>query len=131
MNQYLLSTYATNGQVPGAPTTPEEARDFMERVIALEAEMEAEGVFVFGGSLDGPDASTAITPSDQSPRIGKGPLVESSSQIAGFYIINADDLDHALEWARKVVEALSHSIEVRPFRATGKAVDHLHQIPEA
>ena len=35
MNQYLLSTYAVNGEVPGAPKTPQEMQTFMERVMAL------------------------------------------------------------------------------------------------
>ena len=49
-----------------------------------------------------------------------GPFVESKEHIGGFYVINADDLDAALVWARKTVEATNHPIEVRPFRATGR-----------
>ena len=48
-----------------------------------------------------------------------GPFIESKEHIAGFYIINAGDLDAALAWAGKVVYAINHPIEVRPFRATG------------
>ena len=60
MSQYLLSTYAVEEEVPGAPRTPEEMQKFMERVAALEAEMEASGTFVFGGALHGPDAATVV-----------------------------------------------------------------------
>jgi len=120
MSQYLLSTYAVEGEVPGAPRTPEEMQRFMQRVAALEAEMEASGTFVFGGALHGPDASTAVRMSDGDPVMTDGPYVESKEHIAGFYIINADDLDAALMWARKVVDATNHPIEVRPFRATGR-----------
>ncbi len=120
MSQYLLSTYAVEGEVPGAPRTPEEMQRFMERVAALEAEMEASGTFIFGGALHGPDAATVVRLSDGGPLMTDGPYVESKEHIAGFYIINADDLDAALEWARKVVDATNHPIEVRPFRATGR-----------
>jgi hypothetical protein len=120
MSQYLLSTYAVEGEVPGAPRTPEEMQRFMERVAALEAEMEASGTFVFGGALHSPDAATVVRLSDGDPVMTDGPYVESKEHIAGFYIINADDLDAALEWARKVVDATNHPIEVRPFRATGR-----------
>ena len=44
-----------------------------------------------------------------------GPFVESKEHIAGFYIINAVDLDAALGWAGKVVDAINHAIEVVPF----------------
>ena len=51
--------------------------------------------------------------------------MEAKEHIAGFYIINADDLDEALSWGRKVVAAINHPIEVRPFQATGKVADSM------
>ena len=120
MSQYLLSTYTVEGEVPGAPTTPEEMQTFMERVVALEAEMDASGTFAFGGALHGPDAATVVRVSDGDPVMTDGPFAESRVHIGGFYIINADDLDAALAWAGKVVDATNHPIEVRPFRATGR-----------
>jgi len=120
MNQYLLSTYAVEGEVPGAPQTPEEMQTFMSRVAALEADMEATGTFVFGGALHGPDASTVVRKGDRDLVMTDGPFVESKEHVAGFYIINADDLDAALAWAGKVVDAIKHPIEVRPFRVTGR-----------
>jgi hypothetical protein len=55
-----LSTYAVEGEVPGAPRTPEEMQAFMQRVVALEDEMEASGTFVFGGALHDPEAATVV-----------------------------------------------------------------------
>ncbi len=120
MSQYLLSTYAVEGEVPGAPRTPEEMQTFMERVAALEAEMDASGAFVFGGALHGPEAATVVRSSDGDLVMTDGPFVESKEHIGGFYVINADDLDAALAWAGKVVDATNHPIEVRPFRQTGR-----------
>jgi hypothetical protein len=120
MSQYLLSTYAVEGEVPGAPSSPEEMKGFMGRVVALEDEMEASGTFVFGGALHDPDASTVLRAGEGDVVMTDGPFVEAKEHIAGFYIINADDLDAALSWGRKVVEAIGHPIEVRPFRATGR-----------
>lgn len=120
MGQYLLSTFDVEGEVPGAPQTPEEMQAFMGRVVALEDEMEATGTFAFGGALHGPDASTVLHAGDGDVVMTDGPFVEAKEQIAGFYIINAPDLDAALGWARKVVDAIQHPIEVRPFRATGR-----------
>ena len=83
--------------------------------------MEASGTFVFGGALHGPDASTVFRESGGEVVMTDGPFVEAKEHIAGFYIINADDLDAAaMAWARKVVEAIRHPLEVRPFRATGR-----------
>ena len=131
MTQYLLATYAVQGQVPGTPTTPEEMQTFMKRVVALETDMDASGTFVFGGGLHGPDAATVVRPTDGDMVMTDGPFVESKEHIAGFYIINADDLDAALAWADKVADATNHPIEVRPFHATGLLADQLAEMPSA
>ena len=120
MNQYLLSTYSVEGEAPEAPPSPEDMQAFMKRVAALEEEMEASGTFVFGGALHGPDAATVLRSDGGDVVMTDGPFVEAKEHIGGFYIINADDLDAALAWARRVVDAIQHPIEVRPFRATGR-----------
>lgn len=125
MSKYLLSTYAVEGDVPGAPASPEEMQQFMQRLISLEAEMEETGTFVFGGGLHGTETATVVNSTDGEVLLTDGPFAEAKEHIAGFYIINADDLDSALEWAGKVAEATRHPIEVRPFAATGKVADHM------
>ena len=129
MSQYLLSTYMVDGEVPGAPPTPEDMQAFMGRVIALEAEMDESGTFVFGGALHGSDASTVVSDAEGGVVMTDGPFAEAKEHIAGFYIINADDLDGALAWAGKVADATRHPIEVRPFRATGRVTDHVGEMP--
>ncbi len=121
MNQYLLSVFEVAGQGGDTPPTPEEMRAFMGRVIALEEEMDRAGAFAFGGALHGPDATTVVRGGTGLDKVTTdGPFVEAKEQIGGFYIVNAEDLDEALTWAAKVVEAINHDIEVRPFRATGR-----------
>jgi hypothetical protein len=123
MNQYLLSTYAGEQGVEGAPASPDEMQTFMERVIALEAKMDEAGAFVFGGALDLINATSVARPGqgDLSP----GPFAEADAHLAGFYIINAEDLQSAQVWGAKVAEATNHPIEVRPFRATGRVADQM------
>ena len=69
MSQYLLSTYAVEGGVEGAPSSPEEMQQFMQRVMELEAEMDESNTFLFGGGLTGPDAATVVRPSAEGPLI--------------------------------------------------------------
>jgi hypothetical protein len=121
MNQYLLSVYEVAGDVAGAPSTPEEMAAFMGRIIALEEEMDRAGAFAFGGALDGPEAATVVRGGTVLDKVTTdGPFVEAKEHIGGFYVLNAENLDEALGWAAKVVEATNHDIEVRPFRATGR-----------
>jgi hypothetical protein len=121
MSQYLLSVYEVEGEVASGPSTPEEMQTFMGRVIALEEEMDRAGAFAFGGALHGPETATVIRGGTGLDKVTTdGPFVEAKEHIGGFYIINAENLDDALAWAAKVVEAINHDIEVRPFRTTGR-----------
>ena len=111
MSHYLLSTFMVEGEVPGGPSTPEEMQAFMGRIMALEEEMENTGTFVFGGALHGPDAATVVKHGDGDVVMTDGPFAEAKEHIAGFYIINADDLDAALAWADKVADATNSMME--------------------
>ncbi|TMK37702.1 MAG: hypothetical protein E6G58_00945 [Actinobacteria bacterium] len=116
MSQYLLAVHTeAGGGSHEQSMTPEEMQSFMGKVVALEAEMKATGAFVFTGRLHDADAATVVRPSDGGLVMTDGPFVESKEHIGGFYIIEADDLDAALVWAGKVVEAIDAPIEVRPF----------------
>ena len=125
MTQYLLSTYAVEGEPVPEPPSPEVMQAMMVRIIALEAEMDATGTFVFGGRLHGPDAATVVRMGDSELITTDGPFVESKEHIAGFYIINADDLDAALDWAGRVSGCVGRPIEVQPFAGTGRVADQL------
>jgi len=114
VSQYLLSMHTVEGETR-EPPTPEDMEAFMERINALETDMRASGAFVFTGGLHGPDAATVVSRSDGDLVITDGPFAEYKEHIGGFYVINADDLDAALGWAGKVVDAINHPIEVRPF----------------
>lgn len=125
MNQYLLATYSTPSEGPSEPPSPETMQQMMQGIVALEEEMDQAGAFLFGGHLHGPDASTVVRPGDDGPMLTDGPFVESKEHLAGFYVINAEDLDAALVWAKKVTDCIGNVIEVRPFGGTGKAADNM------
>ena len=125
MSQYLLSTYAVEEELAPEPPSPEAMQAMMVRIVALEAEMDATGTFVFGGRLHGPDAATVVRMGDSELITTDGPFVESKEHIAGFYIINADDLDAALDWAGRVSVCIGRPIEVQPFAGTGRVADQL------
>ena len=118
MSQYLLSVHVVESEVREQAMGPDEMQAFMDRVNALETQMKASGTFVFGGRLHDADAATVVSMTDGSLLMTDGPFAESKEHIGGFYIINADDLDDALAWAGKVVDAINTPIEVRPFYQT-------------
>jgi hypothetical protein len=71
---------------------------------------------VFGGSLHGPETATVVRDTEGDAITTDGPFIESKEHLAGFYILEADDLDAALKWATKTSACVGKPIEVWPFR---------------
>ena len=115
MTQYLLSVHSVEGEAR-EPMTEEEMRQFMERVGVLEQEMKSAGAWLFGGALHEAETATVVRVSEGEVLTTDGPFAEAKEHLGGFYIIEADDLNAALAWASKTSAAVSHPIEVRPFR---------------
>jgi hypothetical protein len=66
--------------------------------------------------LHPPSSATVVRAADGGTSMTDGPYAESKEQIGGFWIIEAADLDTALEWARKGSAACMGPVEVRPFQ---------------
>ena len=120
MAKYLLSVHSVEGEA-GDPMTNEEMQLFMSRVGALEEEMKAKGVWLFGGALDEAETAPVVRVSNGDVLTTDGPFAEAKEHLGGFYIIEADNLDAALAWASKTSAAVAKPIEVRPFRHVSEA----------
>jgi hypothetical protein len=84
----------------------------------LGDKLEKAGAFVFkGGMHGGPEAATVVRQSGDDFMLTDGPYTETKEHLAGFWIINAPDLDAALEWAKLAAVAEQAQIEVRPMFA--------------
>ena len=113
MAQYLLSVHSVEGEVRD-PMTDEEMQQLMTRINVLEEEMKSGGAWVFSGRLTEPDTATVVRMSNGEVLTTDGPFAESKEHIGGFYIIEAADLDAALDWATKAAAACEQPVEVRP-----------------
>jgi hypothetical protein len=112
MKTYLLSVY----QPEGEPPPPEELDQIMRDVEALNAEMKAAGAFVFAGGLHAPDTATVLRAQPDGEVLATdGPFIEAKEYLGGFTILQAEDLDAAMGWGRRVAQAIGLPIEVRPF----------------
>ena len=111
MTQYLLAIHHA-GLFPDIPRE-EWVRSFAD-VGALNDKMTDAGAFVFAGGLL-PESATVVRQSGGDILITDGPYTETKEHLAGFWIINAADLDVALEWAKLATAACRVPIEVSPF----------------
>src|SRR5258708_37647126 len=106
---YLVSVIAdgTELAIPGEMDAINEFND--ER-------LKAEGYWVFTGGLASPGTATVVDNRHEQPVFTDGPFLESKEYLAGFWIIEAPDLDVALKLAAEGAKAGNRKIEVRPFQ---------------
>ena len=105
--QYLLSVIHDRPDLG----TPDEAA----AIDVFNDRLQAEGYWVFAGGLGFPDTATVIDNRGGEALFTDGPFLESKEYLAGFWIIDAADLDVALKLASQGSKACNRKVEVRPF----------------
>lgn len=109
MAQYLLSVLY---DVTDLATAEEAAA-----IDVFNDGLRAGGHWVFAGGLGSPDTATVVDGRDGEPVLTDGPYLESKEHVAGFWIIEAADLDVALRLAGQGSRSCNRRVEVRPFLA--------------
>jgi hypothetical protein len=113
MTQYLLSVVEPDGPAPD----PEALAAIMADVGAVDQEMRDKGIWVFAGGLHPPATATVVRAQKGGDvLLTDGPFAEGKEHLGGFSIVDVPDLDAALEWGRRLAEATTLPIEVRPFQ---------------
>ena len=115
MPQYLISVWHDD-EYDLDFTTP-EAQRIGPKVGAVNDEMTATGTWVFGGGLVPASSATVLRSTGGDVSMTDGPYAETKEQMGGFWVIEAADLDAALEWGRKCAAACEGPVEVRPFQS--------------
>jgi hypothetical protein len=99
--------------------SPEEARAEREREIpkwsALMGELGAGGNLLDGAELDEPSAAKTVRVRGGEAVVTDGPYAETKEQVGGFFLLECDDLDHAILIAARIPVAERGSVELRPI----------------
>jgi hypothetical protein len=96
-------------------TTDSATAEEMAEIDAFNEQLEAEGHWVFAGGLASPGTATVVDGRDGEAVFTDGPYLESKEYLAGFWVIEAPDLDVALELAADGSKHCNRKVEVRPF----------------
>ncbi len=111
--RYLLLLHSAPDAGP-EPGSPEEAAE-MPQWFAVTEEMGKAGVMLGGEALHGVETATTVRVRDGKTVTTDGPFAETKETLGGFYMLDVDSLDDAIEWATKLPNAPYGSIEIRPI----------------
>ena len=111
--QYLLLIYTNENAMLHAPK--EAASQMVGAYTAYTEAMKKAGAWVASSRLRPTSEATTVRNPNGKKSVLNGPFAETKEQLAGFYLIEAPDLDGALSWAARCPGAAHGSIEVRPI----------------
>lgn len=115
MTQYMLSVHHVEGEE--MPTSMEEMQPIFDAVDRFNGELQEAGAWVFAGGLQPRETATTVDATGEGePLLTDGPFAESKEWLGGFWVVEAADLDAALDWARRGSAACRGQVEVRPFQ---------------
>jgi hypothetical protein len=84
--------------------------------MAYGESLRKSGRYIAAEALQRVDTATTVRVRDGKLAVTDGPFAETKEQLAGFYLIDARDLDEAIQLAAKIPPARVGSIEIRPVR---------------
>jgi hypothetical protein len=119
--RYMMLIYSQEDEA----ATPEELAAVAAAHRSVMEQTSRHGIFRAADPLQSSATATTVRIHNGELLITDGPFVETKEQLAGYYILDCEDLDEALTWAAKIPTACRGAtgyIEVRPIREIAKPV---------
>lgn len=114
--RYMMLVYSSE---PPGGLKPEEAEQIRAGHWRVMDEASKKGVLRGAEPLAPTSTATTVRMQDGKALVTDGPFAETKEHLAGYYIIDCENLDQAIEWASKIPTACQGGegcIEIRPFR---------------
>ena len=112
--RYMFLIYS---QEKADSLTPEQIENLMSSHAAVMDETAQKGILVAVEGLKPTSMATTVRMNGSTPITTDGPFAETKEQLAGYYILECQDLDEAIEWAKRIPTSCKGGegcIEIRP-----------------
>ena len=110
--RYALLIYAS--EQDWANQSEEQAQTQFQDYMAFTKDIVDRGLMAGGEALQPTATATTVRVRDGETLSTDGPFAETKEQLGGFYVVEAKDLDEAIEIATRIPDVRGGSIEVRP-----------------
>lgn len=114
--QYMLLIHVDEAAMAAAPS--DKAYEMAAPYMAYNDALIKAGAMVSGDRLTPSATGTVIRVRGDKTEVLDGPFADTKEQLGGFYIIEAPDLDAAINWAARCPGASTGTVEVRPIWKT-------------
>lgn len=111
--RYLLMIYGDEAEDMKASPAEQEAN--MAEYYAFTNEVRAKGLYEGGEALQPTNTATTVRIREGKLMSTDGPFAETKEQLGGYYLLNCENLDQAIEYAAKIPATRSGSVEIRPI----------------
>jgi hypothetical protein len=109
--KYLCLVYSNEQTLHSLPDSPRD-----EECLAYSEAVRESGRMIAAEALESVQTATTVRMRNGKLSITDGPFAETKEQLAGFYLVDARDLNEALQIAGQIPAARVGSVEVRPVR---------------
>ena len=111
--KYMMLVYDNEKAMEGK--SPEEMEEFVGAWSQYTEDFQKSGKMLAGEALQPTSTATTVRATESRTITSDGPFAETKEQLGGFFIVDADDLDEAIERAAKMPHiACGGTVEVRP-----------------
>jgi hypothetical protein len=110
--KYMCLIYDEEKKIEGMSKT--EADKFMGEYFSFTDDIKKKGQYIGGEALQPVQTATTVRVRNGKISTTDGPFAETKEQLGGFYLINARDLNEAIQVASKIPSARLGTVEVRP-----------------
>ena len=111
--QYLLLIH--DEEAHWGRISEEERNAIMQEYFAYTNELRESGAYVTGAQLQPTSAAVTVQVQDGETLTTDGPFAETKEQLGGYYLIEVDSQEEAIEWASRIPSARVGKIEIRPL----------------
>lgn len=108
--KYMLLIYGAEDS-----WTDDEREACMIKSTEISRELEAEGKWIASSPLHSVKTATSVRVREGMQQITDGPFAETTEQLGGYYIIDVDGLDEAIEIAARIPPSKKGTVEIRPL----------------
>ena len=113
--QYMILIYGEEKNFAQLATHPEAAKKIYAAYTQYSKDMRDAGIIRGGSELKPASTATTVRVKNGKTVTTDGPFAETKEQLGGYYLIEAKDLNEAIQVATRIPSAKTGSIEVRPI----------------